>query len=96
MINLKDVQEVISNIINLENVIKVTRFVGEKQIVRATRKLYGKKIRKAGNIEITLVIGKPNYAERELIKDLKKKGANIINHTMLKTYNPKRQKPTKK
>lgn len=43
-------------------------------IVRATRILYNGKASEQGNMEIRLTIGKPNYAEREFIKDCKKAG----------------------
>lgn len=45
-----------------------TKYLSDKQIVRATRKLFGKKIQKRGNIEILLTIGRPNYSEREFIE----------------------------
>jgi hypothetical protein len=51
---------------------KATRFVSPKEIIRAVRTSYkgktGKKGFDKGNIEITLTIGKPNYAERDFIK----------------------------
>jgi hypothetical protein len=40
-------------------------------IVNATRKTYGGKIMR-GNIEISLTIGKPNYAQRDFISKCKK------------------------
>ncbi len=53
---------------------QATKYISDKQIIRATRTTYkaykGKPDR--GNIEINLTIGKPNFAEREFIKKLKK------------------------
>jgi len=61
--------DLVEIIINKPTVIKATKFVGPKEIVRAVRQTYKKfKPRKGDNIQITLTIGKPNYAEREFIK----------------------------
>lgn len=53
---------------------KATKFVSEKHVVRATRRLFGGKILKRGSIDIVLTIGPPNYAERQFIKQLRKVG----------------------
>lgn len=50
---------------------KATKYVSDKLVINATRRTYGGKIVK-GNIEVVLKIGKPNYAERQFIKLLKK------------------------
>jgi hypothetical protein len=50
-----------------------TKYLDEKTIVRASRKVFKGKLSK-GNIEIILTIGKPNYSEREFIKKCKKAG----------------------
>lgn len=50
---------------------KATKFISEKEVVRATRRLIGGKIAKTGNIEVTLTFGKPNFAERKYVKALK-------------------------
>lgn len=52
---------------------KATKYLNERQIIRAVRKTYGGKFGR-GNIEVTLTIGKPNYVEREFIKLCKKAG----------------------
>jgi len=54
-----------------DNVYKATKYLSEKETVKATRRRFKKKIRK-GNMEISLVIGKPNFEEREFIKKCKK------------------------
>lgn len=54
--------------------VKATKYESEKQVVTATRRLYGGKINKRGNVEILLKIGRPNYAERKFIKMAKKAG----------------------
>lgn len=61
--------DLVEIIINKPTVIKATKYIGPKEIVRAVRQTYKKfKPRKGENIQITLTIGKPNYAEREFIK----------------------------
>ncbi len=73
-------------------VIKATKYISPKEIIRATRKLWGKKIVKGQNIEITLTIGKPNYAEREMIKLCQKAGETFpIKMVVCKLYNAKKK-----
>lgn len=52
---------------------KATKFLSEKQIVRASIRTYKGKI-KTGNAEIVLTLGKPNFKEREFVKKLVKAG----------------------
>lgn len=57
--------------------IRATKYISPKEIVRAVRTSYrfnGRKIRKGENVEITLTLGKPNYAERLFIKQCQKAG----------------------
>ena len=67
----KEVAAVVSTLIET-SAVKTTKYVGPKLIIRAVRKRYGKKISNKSNVEITLTIGRPNYAEREFIKLCKK------------------------
>jgi hypothetical protein len=54
----------------LENkVVKATKYVSPKLIIRAVRKRYKGKILGNQNVQITLTIGKPNFLERKFIKD---------------------------
>ena len=53
------------------DVVKATKYVSPKLVVRAVRTRYHNKIVK-GNIEISLTIGRPNYLEREFIKKCQK------------------------
>lgn len=53
---------------------KATKFLTEKQIIRVTRKLHGRKFNSRDNIEISVTIGRPNFAERDFIKKCKKAG----------------------
>lgn len=50
-----------------------TKFVSEKTIVRATRRLYRGRIEK-NEISIALTIGSPNHAERRFIARCKEAG----------------------
>jgi len=50
------------------NAVKTTKYLSEGLVIKATRKLYNKKIYKSGNTEIILTIGKPNFDERKFIK----------------------------
>lgn len=46
-----------------------TKYVSEKEIVRATRRRYrGKIVKNAKNTDIVLTLGRPNYRERIFIK----------------------------
>ena len=53
-----------------------TKFLGEKMVVRATRRTYRGKIqtRPYSPVEILLHIGRPNYEERQFIAACKKAG----------------------
>lgn len=58
-----------------DGVRKATKFISEKETVKATRRLFSSKVNKRSRItEIILTIGGPNYAERKFIKDAKKAG----------------------
>lgn len=58
------------------NAKSAVQFLSEKLVIRATRRLYGKKIRK-GPIEVLISLGKPNYQERNFIKRQKSKKQSI-------------------
>ena len=83
-----------------DNVIKATRYISPTSIIRAVKKTYkfnGRNPRREGNVEITLTIGKPNYAEREFIKLLKKANEPFpVKKMQLKLYNPKKNKLKRK
>lgn len=70
-----------------------TKFVSEKEVVRATRRLYGKKLpRKGSNIELVVTIGRPNYAERQFIADCKKAGLKFPIKKIRLKFPPKKRK----
>lgn len=65
-------QEVVDKILE-GGIVKATKFVSPKEIVRGVRRRFGKdKKFNRGNMEIILTIGKPNYVEREFIKQCRK------------------------
>lgn len=89
---MKNYNNVIGVVLTGE-VVKATEYISPKEIIRAVRKRYHNKILKAHNVEITLTIGKPNYAEREFIKECQKaKEPFPIKKIQLKFYNPKKAK----
>ena len=47
---------------------RVAYFIDKNLIIRATRRRYKGKILKHGPVEIVFTIGKPNFAERKLIR----------------------------
>jgi methylphosphotriester-DNA--protein-cysteine methyltransferase len=73
------------------SVVKATKYISPKEIIRAVRTRYQNKILKNQNIEISLTIGKPNYLEREFIKLCQKSGEPFpIKKVQLKLYNSKK------
>ncbi len=54
---------------------KATKYMSEKMVVNATRRMYlGKIVKGDRSIDISLKIGVPNYLEKEFIKQCKKAG----------------------
>ena len=52
-----------------------TKYLSDKLVVRATRRLYGKTYRPSkGQLEILLTEGRPNYRERDFIRRCKTAG----------------------
>lgn len=70
------VSGVIENLLQA-NAWKATKFISDRIIVRATRQLFHKKLSNIGNLEIVLTFGKPNYEEREYIRQCKKAGVKF-------------------
>ncbi len=60
---------------------RATFFVGANLVVRATRRLYGGKVKKTGAFEALVTIGRPNYSERRFIR------AHMAKHGKLPRYN---------
>jgi hypothetical protein len=53
---------------------KATKYISERETLKATRKRYKGKIYKGHAVEIMFTLGKPNYLERDFIKTCKKAG----------------------
>jgi hypothetical protein len=56
---------------------KATKILGEQLTVKACRRrfrAYGGKVRKGHRVEILFTVGKPNFAERCLIRKAKRMG----------------------
>jgi hypothetical protein len=75
---MRDINTIIQALLD-QKAKKATKFISEKEVVRVVRKTYkGKSGARhfenygRGNIELIVTIGKPNYAEREFVKLLKK------------------------
>lgn len=80
----KHITLVTSALLDNKKAVKAFRFISPSKIIRAVRRTAGGKIQR-GNIYISLTIGTPNYAERELIKKMKKlEGKVTIGATFLK------------
>lgn len=69
---------------------KAVKYLGHSYIIRATRKLQGKKVG-SGNIEILLTIGRPNVYERKSIDAAKKAGKSFPLQAIHLKYPPHSQ-----
>jgi 2-keto-4-pentenoate hydratase len=68
---LKYVGKVVEALIEAE-AIKAVKYVSIDLTIKATRRVYGRKMSLSKlPFEIVLTIGKPNYAERQFIRDCK-------------------------
>lgn len=73
------------------NAWKATKYLSEKDVVRATRRTFHGKIVSRSNIEITLTLGRPNFAEREFIRACKRSGEPFpVKRVQLK-FTPKKR-----
>lgn len=68
---MNSVIEVLENLLT-SGAVKATKYLSEKEVIRATRRTVQGKIPKKGNIEISLTLGRPNYEERKFVKTCKK------------------------
>lgn len=70
------VSSVIKTLLTSKNARVATKFISDKLIVRATRRVYkgknGSITPNQGNVEIVLTIGRPNYQEVDKISAHKK------------------------
>lgn len=69
---------------------KAIKYLSDKQVVCATRRLYKGKIVKRGNVEITLTLGRPNYEERQYIRWCKRAGEKFPLKKIQLKYPPRK------
>ena len=84
---------VIDELISVSLARKVTRFVSNNFIVRATRQFPVD--HRNSRETIILTWGRPNYAERQFIKDVKKAGKALPSRKLFMSYWPTK-KPQRK
>lgn len=86
-VNRTDVRRVVEAVLELENVRQATVFRSPTLTVRATRRWkHGRDFHN----EIMLTIGRPNFAEREFIRDCQKAGEPFpVRKIQLKFYKTK-------
>lgn len=53
---------------------KATKYISDRMVVRACRRLFRGCVPRCDSIDIVLTIGRPNYAERKFIKKCKAAG----------------------
>lgn len=70
---------------------QAAKYISPTLVVRATRPLFKGKIQK-GNISMVLTIGKPNYKQREFIKDCKKVGEPFPVKGVILKFPPQKKK----
>jgi hypothetical protein len=71
---------------------KATAYVHEKLTVKATRKLYNKKIQPhAYGIDVLITIGNPNFEQRAFIKQCKKAGVSLPVKKVQLQFPPKKR-----
>lgn len=79
--------------------VRATYYDSPSMVIRATRRLFGKRISRYGNVEIMLTIGKPNYSERQLMNSWKKRtgerSSALFGTIIFKEYRP-RKNPIRK
>ena len=73
MIRLGDISKTIEALID-SKAWKAVFYASPTEIVRVTRRWYGRKGPDKNKIELQVTAGKPNYLEREFIKKCKKAG----------------------
>ena len=77
----KAAAEVIEEIL-IGGAYKATKYLSDRLTVKATRRKYKGKPQKGESADIVLTIGKPNYEEREKIKQAKMLRQGPIEMTM--------------
>jgi uncharacterized Fe-S cluster-containing MiaB family protein len=69
-----------------------TKYISEKHVIRATRRVYNRKIDQKRNIEIMFIEGRPNFHSRRFIRKCIKAGESFPVQKIQLTWFPKRRK----
>ncbi len=88
--NYRYVADVIATLI-AQDARLATKYLSDKLTIKASRKLFQGKFNK-NTIEVVLTIGKPNFAERQFIKDCKKAGVPFPVKNIQLKFPPKKGK----
>lgn len=88
---MKFVSQVVAVLIENDAYV-ATKYVTRSYVVRATRKLFKRKIDSRQNIEIMLTIGRPNYQERDFVKSCTKSKEPFPVRKIQLRYPPKLKK----
>lgn len=72
---------------------KATKYLSERETVKASRRLFNGKISKRSNsVDIVVTIGAPNYEERDFIRKCKKAGEPFPVKRVILKFPPARRK----
>lgn len=76
-------EQLVQNVVELKGCKRATKYVSQELVAKATLK--GKRSKREKRVELAVTIGKPNYAERRMIKTLKKAGVKFpVRNILLK------------
>lgn len=70
---MRHIEQVITAVIRT-GARRATKFVSPTEVIRATRRLYRGRVSSKGQVELSVTIGRPNFAERKFIKACQKAG----------------------
>ena len=70
------------------DLVSITEFQDARTTIRATRRLYGRRIDRRGPVEILVRKGRPNYAEQEILA----KSHAVFPFILIKKYLPPKKK----
>lgn len=72
---MKYLEQVVDTLLNTDAHV-ATKYVSEKQVVRATRRIYRYQKNRPSRsaLELVVTVTRPNYREREFVRDCKKAG----------------------
>lgn len=87
----KFVGQVITQLVSSE-AHSATKYLSPTEVITATRRLVRGKVDRRRNIEIVLKLGRPNYDEREFIRNAKKAGEPFPIKRILLKSPPKAKK----